>query len=73
MAAKPAGKKSATKPAPSAGPRLKIITVGLPPELIAEVDAIARAETRSRTQQITVFISRGIREYQRMQSEQAAE
>jgi hypothetical protein len=70
MPAKPAKKKVVALPKE---PRLKIITVGLPPALIQQVDEIARAETRSRTQQITVFISRGIRKWQRMQQERETE
>jgi metal-responsive CopG/Arc/MetJ family transcriptional regulator len=55
---KPEAKKQAAKKA--AEPRSRIITVGLPPKLIEQIDAAAKREHRSRTNLIEVMIWEGL-------------
>jgi hypothetical protein len=54
----PVRKKQAVKKA--ASPRSRIITVGLPPGLIEQIDAAAKREHRSRTNLIEVMIWEGL-------------
>jgi metal-responsive CopG/Arc/MetJ family transcriptional regulator len=48
-------------------PRLKVITLGLEPDLISELDEVAKAESRSRARQAAVFLRQGIREWRQQQ------
>jgi hypothetical protein len=43
--------------------RQRIITVGLPPSLIDDIDTIAETERRSRNQQITVWIEQCVHDW----------
>jgi hypothetical protein len=54
---------TARKKGAAAPERQRIITVGLQPSLIDDIDIIAETERRSRNQQITVWIERGIRDW----------
>jgi hypothetical protein len=62
MMARPAAAPDA-KPALKLRGKRQIITFGLPPELIAAVDAIAVAEKRSRAKMIEVILENFIREH----------
>jgi hypothetical protein len=54
-------KPAARKPAPKLRGRLRIITLGLEPELIEQIDAAAAAEHRNRTNMIEVMIHEGLK------------
>jgi metal-responsive CopG/Arc/MetJ family transcriptional regulator len=45
-----------------------MITFGLPPDLIAEIDAIAAEESRSRARMIEIGMRQFIREYRRREA-----
>lgn len=55
--------------AKAAGPKLRgkrqTITFGLPPDLIAEIDAIAAEESRSRARMIEIGMRQFVRGYRR--------
>lgn len=60
------------RPKAAAEPRLRVITLGLPPDLIDELDEVAAEETRSRAQQAAVFLRQGIREWRQQQERKQA-
>jgi len=53
------------KPAPKLRGKRQTITFGLPPDLIAEIDAIAAEESRSRARMIEIGMRQFIRDYRR--------
>lgn len=65
-----AGKTQKSKRA--AVPRLQVISLGLEPDLIAELDEVAAAEDRSRARQAAVFLRQGIREWRQQQERKQA-
>jgi metal-responsive CopG/Arc/MetJ family transcriptional regulator len=60
------------RPKAAAEPRLRVITLGLPPDLIDELDEVAAAETRSRAQQAAVFLRHGIRTWRQQRASKTA-
>lgn len=64
--------------APDAKPQAKLrgkrqpLTFTLPPELIAEIDAIAAAEDRSRAKMIEIGMRQFVRDYRRQEPKEAA-
>lgn len=54
---KPAGAKPAPKP------KQRMVAFLLPDELIADLDAIAREESRSRARLMEVFLRQGVQNY----------
>jgi hypothetical protein len=53
------------KPTPKLRGKRQTITFGLPPDLIAEIDAIAAEESRSRARMIEIGMRQFIRDYRR--------
>ena len=59
------------KPAAKLRGKRRTITFGLPPDLIAEIDAIAAEESRSRARMIEIGMRQFVREYRRDRREAA--
>jgi hypothetical protein len=53
------------KPAPKLRGKRQTITFGMPPDLIAEIDAIAAAEDRSRAKMIEIGMRQFVQSYNR--------
>jgi hypothetical protein len=60
------------KPAPKLRGKRQTITFGLPPDLIAEIDAIAAEESRSRARMIEIGMRQFVRDYRRQAGTQEA-
>ena len=60
------------KPAPRLRGKRQPIAFTLPPELIADIDAIAAEESRSRARMIEVFLRQCVRDYRRGAEREAA-
>jgi hypothetical protein len=56
------------RPTPKLRGQRQMITFGLPPDLIAEIDAIAAEESRSRARMIEIGMRQFIREYRRREA-----
>ena len=63
--------KAARKVTPKLRGRLRPITLGLLPELLEQVDAVAQAEHRSRTNMIEIMIRDWLADRQRQQGRAA--
>ena len=56
------------KPAPKLRGKRQTITFGMPPDLIAEIDAIAVAEDRSRAKMIEIGMRQFVQSYNRREA-----
>jgi metal-responsive CopG/Arc/MetJ family transcriptional regulator len=61
----PPKRKAAGKPAPKLRGQRQQVTITLPPDLVADVDAIATKESRSRARMVEVVLREFVQSYQR--------